>query len=141
MFKYLQNDKLVPFYILCKIVRKSSVFKDKLPYPNRYMFILRKLTWKHRRKYFVYVRNKYFMGGFFRSMHFNLIFIHSQCLIISCEKYYTFFFIHFRFSFFYLENLLDRLLCKWMIGKLLVPCLIPLFVNAYNSYKHFLDLN
>lgn len=37
MFKYLQNDKVVPFHILCKIVRKSSVFEDKLPYPNKDM--------------------------------------------------------------------------------------------------------
>lgn len=34
MFKYFQIDKVVPFYIFCKIVRKSSVFEDKLQPPN-----------------------------------------------------------------------------------------------------------
>lgn len=34
MFKYFQIDKVVPFYIFCKIVRKSSVFEDKLQSPN-----------------------------------------------------------------------------------------------------------
>lgn len=43
-----------------------------------------------------------------------------KCLIIGCGKVLYFF---ISFFFFYLENLLDRSWCKWMIGKLI--CTLP----------------